>query len=50
MYFTEVATKWFYEKTCPYKLHKIYRKAPVPEPFFNKIASLRSATLLKNKL
>ena len=40
----------FYEKRCSYKLHKIHKKTPVPESFFNKIADLRAATLLKKKL
>ena len=40
----------FFEKRVSYKLLKIHRKAPVPEFFFNKIAGLRAATLLKKKL
>ena len=36
----------FYEQRCSYKLHKIHRKTPVPESFFNKTAGLRAATLL----
>ena len=39
----------FYEKRCSYKLHKIHKKTPVPESFFNKIADLRAATLLKKE-
>ena len=41
--------KVFYEKRCSCKLHKIRRKIPVPESFFNKIAGLRAATLLKKE-
>ena len=36
----------FYEQRCSYKLHKIHRKTPLPESFFNKTAGLRPATLL----
>ena len=39
-----------YEKRCSEQFHEIHRKTPVPESFFNKIADLRPATLLKKKL
>ena len=41
--------KVFYEKRCSNKLHKIHRKTPVPKSFFNKIAGLRTAALLKKR-
>ena len=41
----------FYNKSRSQKFHKIHRKTPVPESlFFNKVAGLRPATLLKKKL
>ena len=40
----------FCKKMCSWKFHKIRRKTPVPETFFNKVASLRPATLLKKRL
>ena len=40
----------FYEKRVSYKLLKTHRKTPAPAVFFNKIAGLRAATLLKKKL
>ena len=39
----------FYKKMCSWKFHKIHRKTPVPEAFFNKVAGLRPATLLKKR-
>ena len=35
------------QKRYFYKFRKIHRKTPVPESFFNKVAGLRAATLLK---
>ena len=35
---------------CCYKFCKIHRKAPVPEPLFDKVAVFRPATLLKKRL
>ena len=32
----------FCEKMCSWKFHKIHRKTPVPEAFFNKVAGLRA--------
>ena len=40
----------FCKKMCSWKFRKIHRKTPVPEAFFNKVAGLRSATLLKKRL
>ena len=40
----------FCKKMCSWKFHKIHRKTPVPEAFFNKVAGLRPATLLKKRL
>ena len=40
----------FRKKMCSWKFHKIHRKTPVPETFLNKVAGLRSATLLKKRL
>ena len=41
----------FYNKSRSQKFRKIHRKTPVPESlFFNKVAGLRPATLLKKKL
>ena len=40
----------FCKKMCSWKFHKIHRKTPVPEAFFNKVAGLRLATLLKKRL
>ena len=40
----------FCKKMCSWKFHKIHRKTPVPETFFNKVAGLRPATLLKKRL
>ena len=40
----------FCKKMCSWKFHKIRRKTPVPETFFNKVASLRPVTLLKKRL
>ena len=40
----------FCKKMCSWKFHKIHRKTPVPETFFNKAAGLRPATLLKKRL
>ena len=40
----------FREKRCSWKFHKIHRKTPVPGLFFNKVAGLRPATLLKKRL
>ena len=31
----------FCKKMCSWKFHKIHRKTPAPETFFNKIAGLR---------
>ena len=38
------------KKMCSWKFHKIHRKTPVPEAFFNKVAGLRPVTLLKKRL
>ena len=38
------------KKTCSQKCLKILRKTPVPESLLNKVAGLRSATLLKKRL
>ena len=35
------------QKGCPYEFRKFHRKTPVLEILFNKVTSLRSATLLK---
>ena len=40
----------FCKKICSWKFHKIHRKTPVPEAFFNKAAGLRPVTLLKKRL
>ena len=40
----------FCKKMCSWKFHKIHRRTPVPEAFFNKVAGLRPATLLKKRL
>ena len=40
----------FCKKICSWKFRKIHRKTPVPEAFFNKVAGLRPATLLKNRI
>ena len=41
----------FCKKMCSWKFHKIHRKTPVPETFFDKRDSgLRPATLLKKRL
>ena len=48
----------FCKKMCSWKFHKIHRKTPVPEAFFNKVvgrdflwcSGLRPATLLKKRL
>ena len=40
----------FFKKSRYQKFRKIHRNAPVPESLFNKIAWLRSATLLKRRL
>ena len=40
----------FCRKMCSWKFHKIHRKTPVPEAFFNKVAGLRPGTLLKKRL
>ena len=40
----------FCKKLCSWKFHKIHRKAPVPETFYNKVAGLRPETLLKKRL
>ena len=40
----------FCKKMCSWKFHKIHRKTPVPEVFFNRVAGLRPATLLKKRL
>ena len=37
----------FCKKMCSWKFHKIHRKTPVPETFYNKVACLRPETLLK---
>ena len=37
----------FCKKMCSWKFHKIHRKTPVPETFYNKVAGLRPETLLK---
>ena len=37
----------FCKKMCSWKFHKIHRKTPVPETFFNKVAGLRPETLFK---
>ena len=34
----------FYKKRCSDKFHKIHRKTPVSESFFNKVAGLRPGT------
>ena len=33
-----------------YKSHKIHRKTPVPESFYNKVAGIRPGTLLRKRL
>ena len=38
------------KKMCSWKFHKIHRKTLVPENFFNKVAGLRPAILLKKIL
>ena len=40
----------FCKKMCSWKFHKVHRKTPVPEAFFNKVAGLRPTTLLKKRL
>ena len=40
----------FCKKMYSWKFYKIHRKTPVPETFFNKVAGLRLATLLKKRL
>ena len=37
-------------KGYSYKFHKIHRKTPVPDPFFNNVTGLRLTTLLKKTL
>ena len=39
----------FSEKRFSYKFHKIHRKTSVPILFFNKVAGLRPASLLKKR-
>ena len=39
----------FCKKMCSSKFHKIHRKTPVPETFFNRVVGLRPATLLKKR-
>ena len=45
---SEAATRG--KRKCSRKFRKIHRKTPVPESLFQKIASLRLATLLKKRL
>ena len=40
----------FGKKMCSWEFHKIHRKTPVLDTFFNKLAGLRPATLLKKRL
>ena len=40
----------FCKKMCSWKFHKIHRKTPVPETFFNKAAGLRATTLSKKRI
>ena len=39
----------FYKKSCYWKFRKTYRKTPVPEPLFNKVAGLRPQATLKKR-
>ena len=48
--FPEAVVRRCSVKTVLLKFCKIYRKTPAPEPLFNKVASLRPATLLKKRL
>ena len=40
----------FCKKMCSWKFHRIHRKTPVPEAFFNEAAGLRPASLLKKRI
>ena len=39
----------FYEKRFSYKLHKIYRKAPVPESFFKQNRRAEGCNFIKKE-
>ena len=39
----------FYEKRCSYKLHKIYRKTPVPESFFKQNRKAEGCNFIKKE-
>ena len=40
----------FFKKRCHQKFHKTHKKTLAPESLFHKVAGLRLATLLKNRL
>ena len=55
----EKHTQWMFRSShqrrslrtfCCWKFHKIHRKTPVPETFFNKVEGLRPANLLRKRL